>query len=90
MAGGDFVRCGLIDWDDSEFRVYQVFADQAAWRLEGADSNLMFFSHPKCATLTLSSPNPETCKFWVEHSKACIRIPSYPARELGRSCIMNI
>ena len=50
----------------------------------------MFFSHPKCAPLTLSSPNPETCGFWVEHSKACIRIPSYPARELGQSCTMNI
>lgn len=50
----------------------------------------MLFSHPKCDPLTLSSPNPETRGFWVEHGKACIRIPSYPARELGQSRTMNI
>ena len=89
MAGGDFVRCGLNDRDESQFRLYQLCADQAAGRLEGADFNSAFFSHPKCDPLTLS-PNPETRRFWVERGKARIRIPSYPARELGRSCTMNI
>lgn len=70
--------------------MYQLCADQAAGRLEGADFNPAFFSHPKCDPLTLSSSDPETRKFWVEHSKACIRIPSYLARELGQSCTMNI
>ncbi len=84
------MRDGLSDRDESQFRLYQLCADQAAGRLEGADSNLMFFSHPKCAPLTLSSPNPETRRFWVEHGKACIRISSYLARELGQSCTMNI
>ena len=54
MAGGDFVRCGLNDRDESQFRLYQLCADQAAGRLEGADFNSAFFSHPKCDPLTLS------------------------------------
>ena len=53
--------------------------------MEGADFNSAFFGHPKCDPLTLSSPDPEIRRFWVEHGKACIRISSYPARELGQS-----
>ena len=43
-----------------------------------------------CDPLTLSSPNEETRKFWVEHGKACIRISQYLADELGQPCVMNI
>lgn len=56
----------------------------------GCDFNPTFFSHPKCDPLTLSSPNEETRKFWIEHGKACIRISNYLAEELGEPCIMNI
>ena len=56
----------------------------------GADFNPTFFSHPKCDPLTLSSPNEETRRFWIEHGKACIRISSYLAEELGQPCVMNI
>ena len=56
----------------------------------GCDFNPTFFSHPMCDPLTLSSPNEEVRKFWVEHGKACIRISQYLADELGQSCVMNI
>ena len=56
----------------------------------GCDFNPTFFSHPMCDPLTLSSPNEETRKFWVEHGKACVRISQYLAEELGQPCMMNI
>ncbi|MBR5962364.1 MAG: L-rhamnose isomerase [Clostridia bacterium] len=56
----------------------------------GCDFNPTFFSHPKCDPQTLSSPNAETRKFWIEHGKACIRISNYLAEELNQPCIMNI
>lgn len=56
----------------------------------GCDFNPTFFSHPMCDPLTLSSPNDDVRKFWIEHGKACIRISSYLAKELGEPCVMNI
>lgn len=56
----------------------------------GADFNPTFFSHPRCDPLTLSSPNEDTRRFWIEHGKACIRISQYLAEELGQPCTMNI
>ena len=56
----------------------------------GADFNPTFFSHPMCDPLTLSSPNEETRRFWIEHGKACVRISQYLADELGQPCTMNI
>ena len=56
----------------------------------GCDFNPTLFSHPKCDPLTLSSPNQETRRFWIEHGKACIRISSYLAEQLGQPCVMNI
>ncbi len=57
----------------------------------GIDFNPTFFSHPKCKDgLTLSSPDEETRRFWIEHGKACIRISQYFAEETGIPCVMNI
>ena len=56
----------------------------------GCDFNPTFFSHPKCDPLTLSSPNEETRRFWIDHGKACIRISQYLAEQLGQPCVMNI
>ena len=56
----------------------------------GCDFNPTFFSHPKCDPLTLSSPNEDTRRFWIDHGKACIRISQYLAEELGQPCVMNI
>ena len=70
------------------------FAKWAAFARErnmGIDFNPTFFSHDKVKDgLTLTSPDEETRKFWIDHGKACIRISEYFARETGMPCVMNI
>ncbi len=78
------------DRDKLEPRHFQKWVDFCKARGLGCDFNPTFFSHPKCAPLTLSSSNEETRRFWIDHGKACIRISSYLAQELGQPCVMNI
>ncbi len=78
------------DRDKLEPKHFQKWVDFCKERGLGCDFNPTFFSHPKCDPLTLSSPNEETRKFWIDHGKACIRISSYLAQELGQPCVMNI
>ena len=57
----------------------------------GIDFNPTFFAHKNVKdNLTLSSPDEETRKFWVEHGKACLKIAEYFATETGECCVMNI
>ncbi|MCR4594534.1 MAG: L-rhamnose isomerase [Clostridiales bacterium] len=81
------------DWADRdklEPKHFRKWVDFCRERGLGCDFNPTFFSHPKCDPLTLSSPNEETRRFWIEHGKACIRISQYLAEELGIPCVMNI
>ena len=78
------------DRDRLEPKHFKKWVEFCKARGLGADFNPTFFSHPKCDPLTLSSPNEETRRFWIEHGKACIRISSYLAEELGQPCVMNI
>ena len=79
-----------VDRDKLEPKHFKKWVDFCKARGLGCDFNPTFFSHPKCDPLTLSSPNEETRKFWIEHGKACIRISQYLAEELGQPCVMNI
>ena len=81
---------GWVDRDRIEPKHFKKWVDFCKERGLGCDFNPTFFSHPMCDPLTLSSPNEETRKFWIEHGKACIRISQYLAEELGQPCIMNI
>ena len=57
----------------------------------GIDFNPTFFAHKNVKdNLTLSSPDEEIRKFWVEHGKACLKIAEYFATETGECCVMNI
>ena len=57
----------------------------------GIDFNPTFFSHPMVKNnLTLSSPDENVRKFWIEHGKRCIEISEYFANETGIPCVMNI
>ncbi len=81
------------DWadrDQLEPKHFKKWVDFCKARGLGCDFNPTFFSHPKANGLTLSSPDPEIRKFWIDHGKACIRISNYLAQELGQPCIMNI
>ena len=81
---------GWVDRDKIEPKHFKKWVDFCKQRGLGCDFNPTFFSHPMCDPLTLSSPNEEVRKFWIEHGKACIRISQYLAEELGQPCIMNI
>ena len=81
----------FVDRDKLEPKHFQKWVDFAKDRNMGIDFNPTFFSHPKVKDgLTLSSPDEETRKFWIEHGKACIRISQYFADETGVPCVMNI
>ena len=57
----------------------------------GIDFNPTYFSHPKVKDgLTLTSPDEEIRKFWIEHGKRCVEISEYFAKETGVPCVMNI
>ena len=57
----------------------------------GIDFNPTFFSHPMVKdNLTLSSPDEEVRKYWIEHGKACLKIAEHFAKETGVPCVMNI
>ena len=79
-----------VDRDKLEPKHFKKWVDFCRERGLGCDFNPTFFSHPMCDPLTLSSPNEETRRFWVEHGKACVRISQYLAEELGQPCVMNI
>ena len=81
---------GWVDRDQLEPKHFKPWVDYCKARGIGADFNPTFFSHPKCDPLTLSSPDEQTRRFWIEHGKASIRISTYLAEELGQPCVMNI
>ena len=57
----------------------------------GLDFNPTFFSHPLVKdNLTLSSPDENVRRFWVEHGKRCLEISQCFAEETGEPCVMNI
>jgi len=78
------------DRDKLEPKHFEKWVKFCKERGLGCDFNPTFFSHPKAEGLTLSSPDPEIRRFWIDHGKACIRISKYLAEELGQPCVMNI
>ena len=81
----------FVDRDKLEPKHFKKWVDFAKERNMGIDFNPTFFSHPKVKDgLTLSSPDEDTRKFWIEHGKACIRISQYFAEQTGVPCVMNI
>lgn len=81
----------FVDRDKIEPKHFQKWVDFAKERNMGIDFNPTFFSHPMTKDgLTLSSPDEEVRRFWINHGKACIRISEYFAKETGVPCVMNI
>lgn len=70
---------------------FKRWVDFARDRKMGIDFNPTFFSHPMVKdNLTLSSPDEEVRKFWIEHGKRCIEISQYFAEQTNMPCVMNI
>lgn len=77
--------------DALEPRHFSRWVEFAKERGMGIDFNPTFFSHPMVKDgLTLSSPDSEVRKYWVNHGKACLKIAEYFASETGIPCVMNI
>ena len=86
-----FEKGEIVDRDELKPKHFQKWVDFAKERNMGIDFNPTFFSHPRVKDgLTLSSPDADTRKFWIEHGKACIRISQYFAEQTGVPCVMNI
>lgn len=81
----------FADRDKLEPKHFAKWVAFAKERNMGIDFNPTFFSHDKVKDgLTLTSPDEETRKFWIDHGKACVRISEYFAKETGIPCVMNI
>ncbi len=81
----------FVDRDKIEPKHFKKWVEFAKERKIGIDFNPTFFSHEMVKDgLTLTSPDEEVRKFWIEHGKACIRISEYFAKETGKTCVMNI
>ena len=80
-----------VDRDKLEPKHFKPWVDFAKKRNMGIDFNPTFFSHSMVKdNLTLSSPDEEVRKFWVEHGKRCIEISQYFAEETGYPCVINV
>ena len=81
----------FADRDKLEPKHFKKWVEYAKEINMGIDFNPTFFSHPMVKNgLTLSSPDEEVRRFWINHGKACIRISQYFAEETGIPCVMNI
>jgi len=79
-----------IDRDAYTIEQFQGWADFAIEQSLGLDFNPTFFSHPMMdGNLSLSSPNADVRKFWVEHGKRCREIGLEFARQTGQPCVTN-
>ncbi len=81
----------FVDRDKIEAKHFDRWVKFAKERNMGIDFNPTFFSHSMVKDgLTLSSPDEEVRKFWVEHGKRCVEISQYFAEQTGEPCVMNI
>ena len=83
---------GKVDRDAYEYKHFAPWVDLAKkLGMEGVDFNPTFFAHPKMKDgLSLSSPDEETRKFWVNHGKACLKIAAEMGKQMGSPCLVNI
>ncbi len=81
----------FADRDKIKPEHFSAWVDYAKKNGYGIDFNPTYFSHPMVKDgLTLSSPDENVRKFWIEHGKRCIEISEYFAKETGVPCVMNI
>jgi len=81
----------VVGRDKIEPRHFRKWVEFAKERNMGIDFNPTFFSHPMAKNgLTLSSPDEEVRKYWINHGTSCLKIAEYFAEETGVPCVMNI
>jgi L-rhamnose isomerase len=81
----------VIERDQLEPKHFEKWVAWAKEKGLGLDFNPTLFSHEKAADgLTLTHPDPEIRKFWIDHCIASRKIGEYFGRELGTPCLTNI
>jgi L-rhamnose isomerase len=74
--------------EPEHFRGWLTWAKAERLKL---DFNATCFSHPKAAQgFTLSSPEKETRRFWIDHVRRCRRIAAFLGRELKTAAVHNL
>ncbi|MCC8038956.1 MAG: L-rhamnose isomerase [Bacteroidales bacterium] len=86
---GDFAG-EHVDRDQVEMRHFESWVDWALANGFKLDFNSTSFSHPKSGDLTLSNPDDEIRRFWIEHTRRCRAIANEIGLRQGDPCIMNV
>ena len=83
---------GKVDRDAYTYKYDRPWAaSPKKLAMDGTDLNPTFFAHPKMKDgLTISSPDEETRKFWVEHGKRSLEIAAELGKAFGKPCLVNI
>lgn len=86
---GDF-KGKVVGRDEVSVEYFQSWIDWAHENNTKLDFNSSSFSHPKSGNLSLSNPNEEIRKFWVEHTKRCREIANAMGEAQQDPCFMNL
>ena len=83
---------GKVDRDGYTYQYFEPWVKFAKENgIAGIDFNPTFFAHPKMKDgLSLSSPDAETRKFWINHGKACLSIAAEIGKAMNSPCFVNI
>lgn len=79
-----------LDRDRYSIDLFKNWIEFAKKEGVGIDFNPTFYSHSKYTdALTLSHPDEEVRKFWIEHGKRSREIANAIGNELGQTCVNN-
>lgn len=83
---------GKVDRDAYTYKYFLPWVELSKRiGMDGIDFNPTFFAHPKMKNgLTLSSPDENTRKFWVEHGKRSLEIAAELGKAFGKPALVNI
>jgi len=80
-----------VDRDRLEYRHFIPWVEYARKKGVGLDFNPTVFSHPRMKDgLSLSSPDEETRRFWIDHCIACRRIAQKIGETMGDRVLCNL
>ena len=83
---------GKVDRDKYTYKHFEKWVTFAkSIGLDGVDFNPTFFAHPMMKDgLTLSSPDENVRRFWVEHGKRSLEIAAEMGKAFNKPCLVNI